>query len=88
MFKNGFQINPDIPLLHTKVKKDYMHDLMVESSEKGTCNDEKTDELKQKLLVRNQKILRRWKMLEVRYPSGPVNAAAASYAKNTIKVRY
>ena len=24
-----------------KVKKDYMHDLMVESSEKGTCNDEK-----------------------------------------------
>ena len=88
MFKNGFQINPEIPLLHTKVKKDYMYDLIVESSEEGTYNDEKTDELKQKLLVRNQKLLGRWKMLEVRYPSDPVNAAAASYAKNTIKVRY
>ena len=41
MFKNGFQINSDITLLHTKFKKDYMHNLMVESSEKGTCNDEK-----------------------------------------------
>ena len=41
MFKNDFQINPDLPLLHTKVEKDYMHDLMAESSEKGTCNDKK-----------------------------------------------
>ena len=56
MFKNGFQINPDLPLLHTKVEKDYMHDLMAESSEKGTCNDEKTDDFKQSLLVRNQKV--------------------------------
>ena len=56
MFKNGFQINPDIPLLHTKVKKNYMHDLMVEFNEKGTCNDEKTDEFKQSLLVRTQKL--------------------------------
>ena len=56
MFKNGFQINLDIPLLHAKVKKDYMHDLMVESSEKGTRNDEKTDDFKQSLLVRNQKV--------------------------------
>ena len=54
MFKNGFQINPDLP--HTTVEKDYMHDLMVESSEKGTCNDEKTDVFKQSLLVRNQKV--------------------------------
>ena len=29
---------------------------MVESSEKGTCNDEKTDDFKQNLLVRNQKV--------------------------------
>ena len=56
MFKNYFQINLDIPLLHTKVEKDYMHDLMVESSEKGTCNDEKTDDFEQSLLVRNQKV--------------------------------
>ena len=35
-----------MPLLHTKVEKDYMHDLMVESSEKGACKDEKTDDLK------------------------------------------
>ena len=56
MFKNGFQINSDITLLHTKFKKDYMHNLMVESSEKGTCNDEKTDDFKQSLLVRNQKL--------------------------------
>ena len=41
MFKTGFQVNPDIPLLHTKVEKDYMHDLMVESNEKGTCYDKK-----------------------------------------------
>ena len=33
-----------------------MHDLMVESSEKGTCNEEKTDDFKQSLLVRNQKL--------------------------------
>ena len=63
MFKNGFQINPDIPLLHTKVEKDYMPDLMVEFSEKDTCNDEKT---------------RWWKMLEVRHLSDAVNAAAVS----------
>ena len=63
MFKNGFQINPDIPLLHTKVEKDYMLDLMVEFSEKDTCNDEKT---------------RWWKMLEVRHLSDAVNAAAVS----------
>ena len=56
MFKNGIQINSDIPLSHTKVEKDYMHDLMIESSEKGTCKDEKTDDLKQSLLVRNQKL--------------------------------
>ena len=56
MFKTDFKINPDIHLLHTKVKKDYMHDLMVESSEKGTCNEEKTDDFKQSLLVRNQKL--------------------------------
>ena len=56
MFKNVFQINPDLPLLHTKVEKDYMHDLMVESSEKGTCNGEKIDVFKQSLLVRNQKV--------------------------------
>ena len=56
MFKNGFQINPDLPLLHTKVEKDYMHDLMVESSEKGTCNDEKTDDFKQSLLAIYQKL--------------------------------
>ena len=80
MFKNGFQINPDLPLLHTKVEKDYMHDLMVESSEKGICNDEKTDDFK--------RFLRRRKMLEVRYLSDAINAAAASYAKSTIKVRY
>ena len=43
MFKNGFQINPDIPLLHTKVEKDYMHNLMVESSEKDSCYDGKKD---------------------------------------------
>ena len=36
MFKTGFQMNLDMPLLNTKVEKDYMHDLMVESSEKGT----------------------------------------------------
>ena len=29
---------------------------MVESSEKGTCNDEKTDDFKQSLLVRNQEV--------------------------------
>lgn len=29
MFKNGFQINPDMPLLHTKVEKYYIHDFMV-----------------------------------------------------------
>ena len=56
MFKNGFQINPDLLLLHTKVEKDYIHDLMVESSEKGTYNDEKTDDFKQSLLIRNQKV--------------------------------
>ena len=53
MFRNGFQVNPDIHLLHTKVEKDYMHDLMVASSEKVTCNDEKTDDFKQSFLVRN-----------------------------------
>ena len=53
MFKNGFQINSYIPKLHAKVGNDYMHGLIVESSEKVTCNDEKTDDLKQNLLVRN-----------------------------------
>ena len=38
-----------------KVEKDYIHDLMVESSEKGTYEDEKTDDLKQSFSVRNQK---------------------------------
>ena len=33
-----------------------MHDFMVEYSEKGTCNDGKTHNLKQSLLVRNQKL--------------------------------
>ena len=55
------QINPDIPLLHPKVEQDYMHDLMVESSEKGTCNDEKTDDFKQALLVRNQELFEKVK---------------------------
>ena len=53
MFKNGFQINSYIPQLHAKVGKDYMHGLIVESSEKGICSDDKTDDLKQSLLVRN-----------------------------------
>ena len=81
MFKNGFQINPDLPLLYTKVEKDYMHDLMVESSEKGTCNDEKTDDFKQSLLVRKQKVFETveseisFRFLEVRYLSDSVNAA-------------
>ena len=56
MLKNGFHINSDIPLLYTKVKKDYMHDLMVVCSEKVICSDEKTDDFKQSLLVRNQKV--------------------------------
>ena len=59
MFKNGFQVNPDIPLLHTKLEKGYMHDLMVETSEKGTCNDQKTDDFKQSLLVRNQNLFQK-----------------------------
>ena len=49
MFKNSIQINPDIPVTY---EKDYIHDLMVESSEKGTCEDEKTDDLKQSFSVR------------------------------------
>ena len=61
MFKTGFQINPDITLLHTKGEKDYMHDLMVESSEKGTCNDEKRDNFTQSLSVRNQKFFEKVK---------------------------
>ena len=88
MSKNGFQINPDLPLLHTKVEKDYMHDLMAESSEKGTCNDEKQMILNKACWSEIKRFLRRWKMLEVRYLSDAVNAAAASYAKSTIKVRY
>lgn len=55
MFKTGFQVNLDMPLLNTKVEKDYMHDLMVESTEKGTWNDEKEDDFKQSLLFKNQK---------------------------------
>lgn len=55
LFKTGFQINPDIPLLHAKVEKDCMHDLMIESSEKGIYNNEKTDGFKQSLLVKYQK---------------------------------
>ena len=52
MFKTGFQVNPDIPLLHAKVEKDCIHDLMIESSEKGIYNNEKTDGFKQSLLVK------------------------------------
>ena len=55
MFKNGIQINSDIPLSHMKVEKDYMHDSMIESSEKGTCKDEKTDDLKAKLISQKSK---------------------------------
>ena len=47
IFKTGLHINPHIPLLLTKVEKGYMHDLMIESKEKGKCNDEKRDEFKQ-----------------------------------------
>ena len=52
-FKTGFQINPDIPLLHTKVEKVYMYDFMVESSKKCIYSDEKGDHLKKSFLVRN-----------------------------------
>ena len=38
MFETGLQINPDIAVLQTRVEKDYMQYLMVESSEKVTCN--------------------------------------------------
>ena len=38
MFETGLQINPHIAMLHTRVEKDYMQYLMVESSEKVTCN--------------------------------------------------
>ena len=38
MFETGLQINPDIAMLQTRVEKDYMQYLMVESSEKVTCN--------------------------------------------------
>ena len=55
MLKTGFQINPDMPLLPTEVEKDYMHDLMATSSETGTSNDKKGDDLKQSLLLKNQK---------------------------------
>ena len=79
-------VNLGIPLSLTKVEKVYMHDLMVESSKKGACNDEKTDDFKQNLLIKS--FLRRWKILAVRYLSDAVNAATASYAKNTIKLRY
>ena len=34
-----------------------------------------------------ESFLKRWKMMEVRYLSDAVNAAAVSYGKNTIKVR-
>ena len=53
MFKTGFQINPDIPLLHTKVEKVCMYDFMVESSKKGIYRDEKGDHLQKSFLVRN-----------------------------------
>lgn len=89
MFKNDFQINPDIPLLHTKVEKDYMHDLMVKSSEKKVNTMMKKQmKLNKACWSEIKTFLRRWKMLEVRYLSDAVNAAASSSAKNTIKLRY
>ena len=57
------QINPDIPLLHPKVEKDYMHDLMVESSEKGTCNDEKQMTLNKSCWSEIKSFLRKWKIV-------------------------
>ena len=56
MLKTAFQINSGIPLLYTKVQKGYIKCLMFESKEKETCKDEKTDDFKQSLLVRNQKL--------------------------------
>ena len=31
LFKNGYQVNPDISLLHFKVEKDYLQDVMSNS---------------------------------------------------------
>ena len=51
------------------------------------CNDEKRDDFKG-CWPGIKNFLRSSKMLEVRYLSNAVNAAAASYAKNTIKMKY
>ena len=83
MFKNVFHINPDINLLHTNIEKDY-----IEFSENGTRNDEKQMPLKKACRSDLKGFLRTWKMLKMRYLSDAVKFTAASYAKNTIKVRY
>ena len=71
-----------------KVEKDYIHDLMVESSEKGTCEDEKTDDLKQSFSVRNQKLFEKADNGGIETSSRCSKCCTASYAKNMIKAWY
>ena len=53
LFESGYQMNPDVSMLHVKSKKDYLNDIVVNTYQFNNADEAKT---RQSLLVRKQKM--------------------------------